>query len=507
MPKPVVIEPEPDALLRNVAEGALAALAAITTMFVLCFVALSLLHAGSIGSVSSLAAAVMAMAVGSPVAVGSGSSGSGFIQISLGGSIDALPLGVTLVGTVVLGLLFFRPLRRHARVTGSGLLVRAQSAVTVIAVAFVPLARMAQGSLTVPSSAVSHLGVGGGCSSSGSGGLSGLLGGSGGSGGGLSSLLGGGSGGGLSSMLGGVLSSLTFSAGMGSAVFGSVLWASLVLAVGCLVARPTALPPSISRNPVVRSWRPSVSAVTVVLVVVMGALFVVGTCAAVFVGGAGARAVGAALLAAPNLLLVALGVGAGAPWSASFGRAQSQSQGGLLSSLMGSSQGSCGSSGQAENFRTMFVAGVPLWVPCLLLLTLVLLACGYIAAARTPHAGGAPGRAGSSRHLAVALRLGVVTALVMSAGTFLVEASGQVSFGAFSMQMGGVQANLGGNALLALFLGLLVGGAAGFAGSLLRGTMGPAAGGPRENYAPTARDRSGNVRSARTPVSSSAPRR
>jgi hypothetical protein len=249
-----------------------------------------------------------------------------------------------------------------------------------------------------------------------------------------------------------------------------------------------------------------VSAVTVVLVTITGVLLVLGTCAAV-VGGAGARAVGAVLLAAPNLLLVALGLGAGAPWSASFGRAQSQSQGGLLSSLMGSSQGSCGSSGHAENFRTMFVAGFPLWVPCLLLLMVVLLACGYIAAARTPHGTGAPGRAGYSRHLAVALRLGVVTALVMWVGTLLVEASGQVSFGAFSMQMGGVQANLGGNALLALVLGLLTGGAAGFAGSLLRGAVGPAASGPRENDAPTARDRSGNVRSARTPVSSSAPRR
>jgi len=503
VPKPVVIERESDALLRNIAEGALAALAAITAMVVLCVAALSLLHAGSIGSVGSLTAAVMAMAVGSPVAVGSGSSGSGFIQISLGGSIDALPLGVTLVGTAVLGFGFFRPLRRHAQVSGGGLLVRAQSAVTVIAVAFVPLGRMARGSLTVPQSAVSHLG---GCSS-GSGGLSGLLGGSGGSGGGLSSLLGGsgGTGGGLSSMLGGVLSSLTFSTGIASAVFGSVLWASLVLAVGCLVARRTSLPPSIARNPVVCSWRPSVSAVTAVLVTIMGVL-VVGTCAAVVAGGAGARVVGEVLLAVPNLVLVALGLGAGAPWSASFGRAQGQSQGGLLSSLMGSIQGSCGSSGRVENLRTMFVAGFPLWALCLLLLMVVLLACGYIAAARTPNRTGGPGRAWYSRHLAAALRLGVVTALVLWVGTLLVDASGQVSFGAFSMQMGGMQANLGSNALLALILGLLTGGAAGFAGSLLRGAVGPADRGPQDDI-PAARDRSGTVRSARNPVSSSAPRR
>lgn len=233
----------------------------------------------------------------------------------------------------------------------------------------------------------------------------------------------------------------------------------------------------------------------------------VGTCAALVLGGAGARAVGGMLLAAPSAVLVALSLGAGAPWSAAFGRMQGQSQSGLLSSLMGNAQGACGSSGRTENLRDVAVAGLPLWLFCSLLLVLVLLACGYIAAARTPYRKGAPGGAWYTRHLAAALRLGVVTALVMWVGTFLVEASGQVTFGAFSMQLGGVQANLGSNGLLALILGLVAGGAAGFAGSLLRGGKAPADRGQLEDAVPAARDRSVTVRSVRPPVSSSASKR
>jgi hypothetical protein len=237
-------------------------------------------------------------------------------------------------------------------------------------------------------------------------------------------------------------------------------------------------------------------------------LLVVGTCAAVVLGGAGAKAAGAVLLAAPSMVLVALGLGAGAPWSASFGRMQSQGQGGLLSSLMGNAQGSCGSEGRTENLRAVTVAGWPLWVFCLLLLILVLLACGYIAAARTPHRTGMRDRAWYTRHLVAALQLGVVTALVMWMGTFLVEGSGQVTFGAMSMQVGGVQANLGSNALLALVLGLVAGGAAGFAGSLLHDAVRPANRGPQDNHGSAIRDRSGaTVRPTRPPVSSSASRR
>ncbi|MHA6764164.1 streptophobe family protein [Streptacidiphilus sp. PAMC 29251] len=502
--------------LRNAVEGMTAATAAIAAMVAVTVVALSLLGAGSVGSLGSLTAAVLAMSVGSTVAFGSARTDSGLIHISLGGAVDLMPLGVTLVGTVVLALMFFRPLRRRPPLTGAELAARAGGVVAVVPLLFAAVAGLARGTIQIPTSALNGmggLGGGGGGGSSCKSGTGSLLGGTGGSGGlsgGLGGLLGkGGSGGGLSGLLGGLtdrlfgsggitgaLSSLSFRTGLGSTVLGGLLWVVLVLAVGCLAARRTPFPRAIATSRLRLGWGPSVSAVTGVLLALMAVLLTVVTIAGVALGGNGMTAAGAVLLAVPNLVLVALTLGVGSPWTTTMG--QTKSQGNALTSLLGNLQGSCGTSGHTQSLGSTQVGGLPLWTVALLLVGVVLLVCGYVAAARTPRVGGEAGKVGDAveageasdgrawyhRHLLLALRLGVVTAVLMAAAATLIPASGQVAVDVFNTQLIGMQAGLSGSALQAAVLGLLVGAAAGFTGSLLQGAVRPGRSGPRRPRRP-----------------------
>jgi hypothetical protein len=406
---------------------------------------------------------------------------------------------VTLLGTVVLGLAFFRPLRRRPRLSGTELAVRAGAAVAVVPPVFAVVAGLGRGTVRIPGSALGGLGGGaGGCSS----GPASLLGGAGGSGSGLGGLLSGltgrlfGSGG-----ISGALSTLNFRTEPGSTVLGAAVWVVLVLAVGCVAARRTALPRGIAMSRLVRGWGPGVSAVTGVLLTLMAVLLAVLTFVGVAVGGTGASAAGAVLLVVPNLVLVALTLGVGSPWTMVTGQTKGQSN--PLSSLLGNLQGSCGASGRTQDLRTAAAGGFPLWPAALLLVCLVLLVCGYVAAARTPGGGvGASDRGRYSRHLLLAARLGAVTAVLMGVAVTLAAGSGHVAINVFDMRMGGMRADLSGSAPLALVLGLVFGGAAGFAGSLLHDAVGSARRRPRRPAAPVAGPPAGKEWSRNAPVSS-----
>lgn len=132
---------------QNALEGAAAALCAVLAMAAVSALALALLGAGSLGSLRPLTMALTAMAVGGSVTAGADTSGGtvsmgglaslfgggGGLAPSMSGAADAVPLGVTLIGTIVLWVAFSRRLRqgqRQRRFKPGELAVRAAGAGT-----------------------------------------------------------------------------------------------------------------------------------------------------------------------------------------------------------------------------------------------------------------------------------------------------------------------------------------------------------------------------------------
>ncbi|MPY63719.1 hypothetical protein FNH08_43145, partial [Streptomyces spongiae] len=146
-------------------------------MAVVSALALALLDAGSFGSLWSLTMTLTAMAVGGSVSAGSdvsGDSGSmgglaslfggGGMSPSISGAAHVVPLGVTLVGAVVLWLVFSRRLRQgqQRRFTAGELAVRAAGAGATALFTLMIVAGLAKGSATMPASAMTGMGGPGG---------------------------------------------------------------------------------------------------------------------------------------------------------------------------------------------------------------------------------------------------------------------------------------------------------------------------------------------------------
>ncbi|WP_435219181.1 streptophobe family protein [Streptomyces sp. bgisy034] len=481
---------------QNALEGAAAALCATVAMAAVSALALVLLDAGSVGSLWSLAMVLTAMSVGgslsasSDVSADTGSmgglaslfGGGGGMGPSMSGAADVMPLGVTLVGAVIFWIAFSWRLRqgRQRRFTGGELAVRAAGAVTAALVTLMIVAGLAQGSATVPASAMSRMGgTGAGQSAGGFGGGSDRLRELFGGGGGLGDLLGSGGGGGdLGGLMGGggagAEPMLTYHVSVGTAGLGAVLWVAVVLGAGCLISRRVRLPLGGALDGLRTAWGPSFSAVvrtTLVLAAVpMVALAIIGA----VVGGRAGSAAGSALLLAPNALAVFLTLGVGSSWTAEVHPVQSDGGSNPLASLMGGLGGTGGMGGgrqpdRTEHLRSLSAGGWPLWLAALAVTGLILLACAH-RAARATHPGHKlpllPYRGPLAGHLGMAARFGVVTAIALGVAAWLVGASGRFGVSVFGSEMGGMQAELSGSVLRTVVFGLLVGGLAGFVGSL-----------------------------------------
>ncbi|WP_127502996.1 hypothetical protein [Actinoplanes solisilvae] len=288
--------------IRDVYGGVVAGGLAVLAMAGTAVAGLLLLGAGRVGRLDQLAAAVVGMSVGAPAVVGA--SPSGGLPVALNGRIDVMPLGVSVVGAVVLGVL----LLSHPR---TSLLVRGTTAALVFTAGVGAIARVARGSLALPAGGASAAVEARGCP----GGL-GVLPGGGSSGGGTPG--GGSSGGGL---LGGVLSGggllgggsprggspagglpglgsidAAFSVPVGSAVAGAAGLALAVIAVCWLCGRF----PAAGTGLRALRWPALAIAVT-------------GLAAAWALGGP--MAVGGLLLALPLVATGALLLGLGVPWT------------------------------------------------------------------------------------------------------------------------------------------------------------------------------------------------
>ncbi|MBO2465417.1 streptophobe family protein [Actinomadura violacea] len=434
---------------RHMTEGVLAAAGALAAMALTAAAAITAMG-DPIAPLTRLVPTLVSMAVGGRVTLTGGSGGdpggaagmlgglglggaSGGMSLGAAGHVAAVPLMLTFVGTVVLGILFFRPLRRRVRATAGQFTARVAGTLLACAFAVPVVASLAHGTAQLPHALTERMGKGG--SGRGLGG------------GGLGKLLGGGGGG------GGALSKVDFHTDIVMTTLLGLGWAMAVIAIGCLVARRTRLPRPIEQSRARRCWNPVASALTGVSTALCSLLLFTGLLAA---GAAWAgreqagKAAGGLLLAGPNLLGVLLTSGVGEPWQAGVHREQGQAGGmmGMLGGMGGMGGGSGADGGGGDRMISLpgwSGSGVPLWLIGLLLLTAMLLVAGYLAAGRAPARSLRQDvQAMVGRHMESGLRAAAIvcgSALVMC---FLARGTLQIGFRVMGTEMGGMKAALDG---------------------------------------------------------------
>ncbi|WP_203454653.1 hypothetical protein [Jiangella aurantiaca] len=127
-------------LRRDVGAGLVAAAAALLAMAGVAAAGLVLLDAGQAGDLGALMAAVVALAAGGPATLTATPPGD--VPISLQAGVEVMPLGVTVVGAAVLGVLLLRRGR-------DGLGVRGAVATVVVAAGLLAVAQLASGTAKV----------------------------------------------------------------------------------------------------------------------------------------------------------------------------------------------------------------------------------------------------------------------------------------------------------------------------------------------------------------------
>lgn len=447
---------------------------------------LHLLEADTAASLGPMTAAVVALGAGGSV------TPSGDVSVfGLGGpeatsALRIMPLGVGMVGALLLSWLFLRSLRGVGPVIRPVELLARAGAVTGLFVALLGgLAWAGHDLVTIDGGRL---------------GLGGLPSGGGGTGGGGVDLPGLGDLGSIGGLLPDRLGDLAdakarvgFTVDTAATLYGGLLWCAGVLLIALLASRRTPLPPGWAV--VHRVVRPAASALVNVLLVAVLA----GLAAAVYAAlgdGHPRRIAGAALLGAPNGVWLGVPIGLLVPFHGAATGALAQLLPDPVGGLLRAGTDRPVSLGRlAELDGRVWLLGVAA--------VLMMLLAGVLTAVRTPFvperdggtAGGparADGRASGPLALAgrCALRLGVVTALALPLLVWLTEVSVDASLSVLGLDAFDTRIELRGNLVAALFLGALWGAVAGAAGALLAcasGAAGRSATGAARGDAGTAR--------------------
>ncbi|MER5184219.1 streptophobe family protein [Streptomyces sp. NPDC002896] len=463
---------------------------ALIGMAVTAALGLHLLGADAAGSLGPMTAAVVALGVGGSVMPSGDVSAFGLEGAQAETAVDIAPLGVGLVGALLLAHFFLRSLRGAGVVISPAELLARVGTVVLLFVAMLGgLAWAGHDVITIDGGSLGLDGLSGGD-------LAGDL-------GGIGDGLGLGDIGDISGLLPDRLGDLAnakasvgFTVDTGPTLLGGAAWVAGVLLIALLASRRTPLPRG--WDAVHRVVRPAASALVDVLLVAVAA----GLAAAVFamIGDDHPRRIaGAALLGAPNGVWLASPLGLFVPWD---GRATGELAKLLpdpLDELLRVSADEPVTLGRlAELHGTVWLLGIGA--------AAMMLFAGVLAAVRTPlgwgvgGAAGAPGRgvvraagavgggggAGSSWGGAgtypvsgrggpgalgfagrCALRLGVVTALALPLLVWLTEVSVGASLSVLGFDAFGAGIELHGRAGMALLLGAVWGAGAGAAGALL----------------------------------------
>ncbi|MGC0209977.1 streptophobe family protein [Streptomyces levis] len=434
---------------------------------------LRLLEADAAGSLGPMTAAVVALAAGGSVTPSGDVSALGLTGAEADTAIEITPLGVSLVGAVLLSWFFLRSLRAAGVVIAPAeLLARAGAVVALFVAMLGGLAWAGHDVITIDGGSLGLddvPGGGGGIEVPGLGDIGGLL----------------------PDRLGELVdaqAAVGFTVDTAPTLLGGLGWSAGILAIALLASRRTPLPPG--WEAVHRVVRPAASAVVTVLLVAVAA----GLAAAAYAAAGDdhpRRVAGAALLGAPNGVWLGVPLGLFVPWD---GRATGELTRLLpdpLDDLLGSGTDRPVTLGRlAELDQRVWLLGVAA--------ALMMLLGGVLTAVRTPVVrtravrggsvgSGLPGGLGASGGSGAprasgafafagrcALRLGAATGLALPLLAWLTDVSVTASLSVLGFDAFGAGLDLHGHLGMALLLGAVWGAGAGGAGALLAWAFGVA---------------------------------
>ncbi|QJT00811.1 hypothetical protein G9272_11285 [Streptomyces asoensis] len=433
---------------------------------------LHLLEADSAGSLGPMTAAVVALAAGGSVTPSGDVSAFGLTGAEANTAIEITPLGVGLVGALLLSWFFLRSLRTAGVVIAPAeLLARVGSVVALYVAMLGGLAWAGHDVITLDGGAL---------------GLDDLPGGGGGGGGGGLEIPGlGDIGGLLPDRLGDLVdakAAVGFTVDTAPTLLGGLGWSLGILLIALLASRRTPLPGG--WEAVHRVVRPAVSAVVTVLLVAVAAGFAAAAYAAI--GDDHPRRIaGAALLGAPNGVWLGIPIGLFVPWDGRATGALTSVLPDPLDDLLGVGTEQSVTLGRlAELDGRVWLLGVAA--------ALMMLLAGVLAAVRTPvgspgfqpdsRAGsgaGSEGRGGRGAGAVgfagrCAVRLGAATAVALPLIAWLTNVSVDASLSVLGFDAFGAGIELHGHLGAALLLGAGWGAGAGAAGALLAWATGAA---------------------------------
>ncbi|MET8980319.1 streptophobe family protein [Streptomyces sp. NPDC004539] len=399
---------------------------------------LHLLRADSAGSLGPMTAAVVALGAGGSVTPSGDMSAFGLAGAEAGSAIEIAPLGVGLVGALLLSWFFLRSLRTAGVVVPLGeLLVRAGAVAALFVGMLGGLAWAGHDVITIDGGALhspDKLDI------PGIGDVGGLL----------------------PDRIGDLIdakAAVGFTVDTGPTLLGGLLWCVGVLLIALLASRRTPLP--LGWGFVHRAVRPAVSAVVSVLLVAVAAGWAAASYAAIS-DDHPARIFGAALLGAPNGVWVGVGVGLFVPFD---GRSS-----GVLTYVLPDPVDRLLASGEPRSVTLGRLAELDgrVWLLGVAAVLMTLLA-GVFAAIRTPVAGGA------GRFVAgCAVRLGVVTGVALAVLARVTVVSLDAGLSVLGVDAVGAGLELRGDVLVAGLLGVGWGAAAGASGAGLAWVSGAA---------------------------------
>ncbi|MDT0550267.1 streptophobe family protein [Streptomyces sp. DSM 41529] len=457
-------------------EVLLAAVAAVSWAFLamagVAALGLHLVGADGAGALGPMTAAAVVLAAGGSVIPSGDVEAFGLQGAQAHSAIDVVPLGIGLVGALLLGWVFVRSLRGAGAVIGGAeLAARAGAVALLFLLVLAGLTWVGNDTVTIDAAS---LGLKGKPEQEGLlGKLPGEL-------------------GDIADIGSGLLpdriqrlidakAAVGFTVEAGRSVLGGAVWVVAVLLIAVLVARRAPMPRGLEAAH--RTVRPAASALYGVLVLAVGA----GLAAALYaaIGDDHPRLVlGSALLGAPNGVWLGVPLGLFVPWHGGASGALVRVLPDPLDKLLAD-----------EKDEPITVARLAeldgrVWllaVACVLMI----LAAGVLTAVRTPV--GRTSRAGFVGRCA--LWLGIVTALTLPLLVRLTGVSAGASLSVLGFDAFGAGIELHGNGPAALALGAGWGAAAGAAGALAAWATG-AAGGQASRFA---------LDSARGPAHGSAP--
>lgn len=441
--------PWPDVLLSAIAAVSWALIGMAGTAAL----GLHLLRADSAGSLGPMTAAVVALGAGGSVTPSGDVSVFGTRGVEAHAALQFTPLGVSLVGALLLSWFFLRSLRTAGVVISPAELLARAGAVVALSVAMLGgLAWAGRGAVTLDGSSLGPGRLPGGEPGDlripGLGDLEDLL-----PGLGDPEDIGGLLPDGIGELVG-ARATVGFAVDTVPTLLGGLGWSAGVLLIALLASRRTPLPRG--WEAVHRVVRPAVYALVTVLLVAVAAALATAAYAAVG-DDRPRRIVGAALLGAPNGAWLGVPVGLFVPFG---GRATGELAGFLpapLDSLL------TVHSDQPVTLSRLAGLDGRVWLLGVAAALLMLLA-GVLTAVRTPVEAGqkAPGLAGRC-----ALRLGIATALTLALLARLTEVSADASLSVLGFEVFGAGMELHARLGAAVLLGAVWGAGAGAVGALM----------------------------------------